>query len=109
MKCRKYVIWTAAITLALVPALHSEESDTANIVATMRALFEAPAQPLTVKPVVVEEDEAIASWTQDSHGGRAFLRRQQASWHLVLCSGESPKTSRDSDFPSMQLPAWHNT
>jgi copper(I)-binding protein len=61
--------------------------DAEMIVATMKALFDKPDQPLTVDPVVVSGDSAIASWAQGDAAGRALLARRDGQWQIVLCGG----------------------
>ena len=38
-------------------------------------------------------DHAIADWMQGDMGGRALLRRKQASWVVTLCAGDAMKSS----------------
>ena len=61
--------------------------DAEMIVATMKAMFDKPDAPLTVDPVVVSGDSAVASWRQGETGGRALLARQGDQWQIVLCGG----------------------
>ena len=63
-------------------------ADPDAIVAVMKAQFDTPESPLTVTPVVVDGDHALASWEQDGKGGRALLRKAQMGWEIVLCGGE---------------------
>lgn len=63
-------------------------ADPDAIVAVMKAQFDTPENPLTVTPVVVEGDHALASWEQDGKGGRALLRKGGMGWEIVLCGGE---------------------
>jgi periplasmic copper chaperone A len=57
----------------------------------MKALFETPEKPLSVEPVIVDGDWAIASWAQDGKGGRALLKKGEKGWAIHLCSGASLK------------------
>ena len=61
------------------------------IPAVMKALFETAEKPLSVAPVVIEGDYAIAGWTQDGRGGRALLKKSHHGWAIHLCSGDSLK------------------
>ena len=63
-------------------------SDTDAIIAIMKAQFDTPENPLSVDPVVVEGDNALASWAQGDMGGRALLARRDGQWQIVLCGGE---------------------
>lgn len=62
-------------------------SDSEAITAIMKAQFDTPENPLTVEPVVVEGDHALASWFQGDKGGRALLERRHGQWVIVLCGG----------------------
>lgn len=62
-------------------------SDPEAIAAIMKAQFETPENPLTVDPISVEGDHALASWAQDGKGGRALLERRDGQWVIVLCGG----------------------
>lgn len=54
----------------------------------MHATWDRPNAPLDVGPIVVQDDYAIAGWTQGAMGGRALLRREQGSWNTILCAGD---------------------
>ncbi|MBW9054806.1 copper uptake system-associated protein [Rhizobium mesosinicum] len=55
---------------------------------TLKTMFERPDKPLTILPVVVEKDWAIAGWQQDGRGGRALLKKGHHGWNVFLCSGD---------------------
>ncbi|ANL38298.1 GLE1 domain-containing protein (plasmid) [Rhizobium phaseoli] len=61
------------------------------IPAVMKGIFETPEKKLTVNPVVVHGDFAIAGWVQDGRGGRALLKKGHTGWAIHLCSGDSLK------------------
>lgn len=63
-------------------------TDAEAVVAVMKAQFDTPDAPLLVDPVVVEGDNALASWAQADKGGRALLARRDGQWQIVLCGGE---------------------
>jgi len=58
------------------------------IPATLKTMFERPDKPLTILPVVVRNDWAIAGWQQDGRGGRALLKKGHHGWSIFLCSGD---------------------
>ena len=62
-------------------------ADPEAITAIMKAQFDTPENPLSVDPVVVEGDHALASWAQGDKGGRALLERREGVWTIVLCGG----------------------
>ena len=68
-------------------------ADAASIGQLLRGMFDKPGQPLSVGPVVVSGDHAIADWAQGEMGGRALLRRKQGTWAVTLCAGDAIKSS----------------
>ncbi len=62
-----------------------------SIPAILKTMFERADKPLTVEPVVVQGDWAIAGWRQDGRGGRALLKKGPHGWRLTLCSGDGIK------------------
>lgn len=62
-----------------------------DIPAKLKSIFETADKPLTVAPVVVEGEWAIAGWTQDDRGGRALLRKKADGWSIHFCSGDGLK------------------
>jgi copper(I)-binding protein len=65
--------------------------DAGAIAHLMMATFDKPDARLSVEPVTVRGDIAVAGWAQGEMGGRALLRRKESGWTLVLCSGDSLK------------------
>ena len=84
---------TAALCLLLgVTAGRADTNhDQAAIAGLMMATFDKPDDRLSVGPVVVRGDHAIAGWAQGEMGGRALLARKQHKWIIVLCSGDALK------------------
>lgn len=62
-----------------------------DIPATLKAMFETKEKPLSIEPVVVQGDWAVAGWVQDGRGGRALLKKSMHGWTVYLCSGDSLK------------------
>jgi hypothetical protein len=58
-----------------------------DIPALMKSQFDTPENPLTVAPITVQGNVAIAGWMQDGRGGRAFLRQDDKGWFIELCAG----------------------
>ncbi|NEK18382.1 copper uptake system-associated protein [Rhizobium leguminosarum] len=58
---------------------------------TLKTMFETADKPLTVEPIVVQGDWAIAGWQQDGRGGRALLKNGHHGWNVHLCSGDGIK------------------
>jgi copper(I)-binding protein len=70
---------------AAAPAMTGD--DPTDIEALLKAQFDTPESPLTVAPITVQGDVAIAGWSQDGRGGRVFLRKDAEGWFVELCSG----------------------
>lgn len=58
-----------------------------DIAAVMKAQFDTPENPLTVAPISVQGEVAIAGWAQGDKGGRAFLRMGDMGWSIEVCAG----------------------
>lgn len=72
------------------PATPAQTGDAVlDIEALLKAQFDKPEAPLTVAPITVQGDVAIAGWRQNGMGGRAFLRHDPEGWFVELCSGAS--------------------
>lgn len=62
--------------------------DEQQITHVMKRQFDKPEAPLSVAPVVVVGDAAVAGWTQQGKGGRALLRKEKAGWSIHVCAGK---------------------
>lgn len=83
------VAWFAAN--AASPALAQDLDDAGAVRHLLMQTFDKPEARLTVDPVTVEGDLAVAGWAQGDRGGRALLRRKDGGWTLILCSGDALK------------------
>jgi periplasmic copper chaperone A len=63
-------------------------ADVQQITHAMKRQFDRPDAPLSVMPVVVVGDAAVAGWSQQGKGGRALLRREKAGWAIHVCAGK---------------------
>ena len=54
-------------------------------------MFDRPEERLTVEPVTIEGNIAVAGWAQGEMGGRALMRRHGDEWRIILCSGDALK------------------
>ncbi|MGQ2906229.1 MAG: copper uptake system-associated protein [Neoaquamicrobium sediminum] len=71
---------------------HAVADDAAGAIRhLLMAMFDRPEERLTVEPVTVEGDIAVAGWAQGEMGGRALLRRHDDAWRIMLCSGDALK------------------
>lgn len=71
------------------PTPPAPDADHAPIRALLLAQLDRPDAPLTVAPITVQGDIAVAGWRLGHHGGRALLRRDAQGWFVELCSGQS--------------------
>lgn len=65
------------------------KNDPEQISALLMDTFDRPDSPLTVEPITVRGNVAVAGWSQDGQGGRAFLRKDDHGWFVEICAGES--------------------
>ena len=70
------------------------DADGAVIGRLLHGMFDKPNAVLTVEPIVVASDHAIADWTQGPMGGRALLRRKPEGWTLILCAGDGIRSKQ---------------
>ena len=68
------------------PATHRTSAQ--SIEHVMKAQFDKPEAPLTVVPVTIEGDYAIAGWIQKDKGGRALLKNEGGKWTIRVCAGD---------------------
>lgn len=84
--------WLIAITLGLTQLLAaghawSHGNEAHQITMELKKQFEKPDSPLTVAPISLEGDYAVAGWAQGGRGGRAFLQRDKHQWFVAVCGG----------------------
>lgn len=65
-----------------------------HIIHVMMTQFDTPENPLTVEPVSIEGDFAVAGWAQGGKGGRALLKSVEGQWVIWLCSGAGLKQAQ---------------
>lgn len=68
---------------------HADAAADSAIRAVMKQTWERADAPLTIGPVVVSGDTAIADWQQNNMRGRALLRKVANHWDVVGCAGKS--------------------
>ena len=76
-------------------------TDAEQIEAVLMAQFDSPEAPLTVSPITIQGQVAVAGWSQQGKGGRAFLRKDDMGWFVELCAGE--RLVQPATFVSMGL------
>jgi hypothetical protein len=78
-----------ALVVALgLPATAHAASDEEKVRQFLHGMFDKPQAALSLDAVVIEAGYALADWSQDQTGGRAFLRRKGEDWLLILCAGD---------------------
>lgn len=90
--CKWLLIALALCLIGWPPAAKAAgDAEAQTIRHLLMTQFDRPREPLTVAPIVVAGDIAIAGWAQGEQGGRALLRRQSNVWKIALCAGDALK------------------
>lgn len=84
-----FVFSLLALAASLRPA--GAHDSTSAVRRLLMETFDKPESRLSVDAVVVEDDVAIADWSQGELGGRALLRRKDGAWSIALCAGDALK------------------
>ena len=63
-------------------------NDSVAITKTMKSMFDKADAPLSVDAVTTSSEYSLASWTQQSKGGRALLKKAGAKWEIMVCGGK---------------------
>ncbi len=92
---RMVLLAVLAITSLAIPTNGFAEGEGATAIRQlMMATFDKPEAPLTVEPITVYRDLAVAGWAQGDGGGRALLRKKHDGWVLTLCSGDALREAK---------------
>jgi hypothetical protein len=81
-----------ALAILLLGVANVVADDGGNIRKLLSDTFDKPDARLTVDPIAIAGDYAIADWSQGETGGRALLRHKDGEWSLILCSGDGIKS-----------------
>lgn len=73
---------------ALSGVARAAPSEADRIAHAMKAIWDSPEAPLSVEPIVIEGDYALAGWTQLARGGRALLKNRHGEWSVHMCGGD---------------------
>ena len=79
-----------AILLVLIHsqfALAAEGGD--EVKRMLSRTFDKPNNPVTTEAIVIQDNYALADWTQGSKGGRVLLVKTRVSWKVLVCGGEA--------------------
>jgi periplasmic copper chaperone A len=71
----------------------AQEGDAGQIRHAMMAIFDKPTDRLSVDPIVVKGDFAVAGWIQSGRGGRAVLVKEKGKWVINVCGGDGLKSA----------------
>lgn len=71
----------------------------------MKAIWDSPQAPLSVEPIVIEGDYALAGWTQLSRGGRALLKHRDGQWSVHMCGGDGLNDVETLNMAGMSVEA----
>ncbi len=84
----RFLLKIAALSLLCIQIAFAQSSDQEQIKQLMKHQFDKPHAPLSVAPIAVVGDHALASWIQIDSGGRALLVRHHGKWSIALCGGD---------------------
>ncbi len=102
---------TLLLPAALVLPAHAHEKSAAPrtgaqaIEHVMKAQFDRPDAPLTVVPVTIDGDYAIAGWIQQDKGGRALLKAKGGKWTIHVCAGDGLLQASTLEMAGIAAPA----
>jgi hypothetical protein len=105
MKNRFLVMAIGLAQLFFFAPVSAHEKDEHQIAAVMKQLFEKPGAPLTVAPVSVEGNYAVAGWSQGGRGGRAFLQKEKDQWAITVCGGSGLTQASEMQLIGMKADA----
>lgn len=86
------ILHTLLAGIALLAAAcgpRESAEDRQAIQSLLQTQFDRADARLTVDPIAVSDDHAVAGWTQGDTGGRALLKKRDRGWGLVLCAGDA--------------------
>lgn len=84
----RFIFKTSALLLVCFQFAFAQSADQEQIKQMMKHQFDKPHAPLSVSPIAVVGDHALASWIQIDSGGRALLVRHHGKWSIALCGGD---------------------
>ncbi|MGO3133325.1 MAG: copper uptake system-associated protein, partial [Alcaligenes sp.] len=77
-----------ALLLVLSGTAHTTSPEAERVSQAMKAIWDSPEAPLSVEPIVIEGEYALAGWTQLARGGRALLVHRKGEWNVHMCGGD---------------------
>jgi copper(I)-binding protein len=72
-----------------MPHMHHADEDPHIVIRdVLKTMFETPDKPLTVDPITVQDEWAVAGWQQDGRGGRVLLKQSPHGWRVQMLAGD---------------------
>ena len=90
---RRFMLGLALLVSCASLPVHAADDPAAIRQALMQA-FDKPHARLSVEPVVVVGQHAVAGWAQGERGGRALLYRHGTAWQIAACAGDALKDAK---------------
>lgn len=66
-------------------------TDQIEIINTISRIYDKPNLKVTTNPISINENFAIADWTQGDRGGRALLKKDNGHWAIITCGADEIK------------------
>lgn len=79
-------------------------SESRQISLVMKQQFDRPDALLTVEPVTVLDNYALAGWIQGKKGGRALLQKVHGKWKISVCFGDGLTQAKVLETTGMGWP-----
>ena len=79
-----FAITTCSISIAA-------STDQIEIINTISRIYDKPNLKVTTNPISINENFAIADWTQGDRGGRALLKKDNGHWAIITCGADEIK------------------
>lgn len=98
------IVFSLSMSLSAIDKAWAHEA-AHHIIHVMKAQFDTPENPLSVDPVSIEGDYAVAGWSQGGKGGRALLKLVDGQWTIHLCSGAGLKQAHMLHEAGMDMAA----
>ena len=90
---RRFMLGLALLVSCASLPVHAAD-DPAAIRQALGQAFGKPEARLSVGPVVVVGQHAVAGWAQGERGGRALLYRHGTTWQIAACAGDALKDAK---------------
>jgi hypothetical protein len=89
IKLEKLLMAIFAITTCSISVAAS--TDQIEIINTISRIYDKPNLKVITSPISINENFAIADWTQGNRGGRALLKKDNGRWAIITCGADELK------------------